>query len=157
MVLLERIFVSQICLETTHTLPAFPAPPPLYWFGAATGRPSADVQHTSSDFGRADSADSADNLADPPHENNATSVKTCTPGRAAVLLAPFVGHRYTEPLFNNRVTPREQDANQSVPEALTKFGTHVKKKEHKLYGAFAKDVDMDKKATKTTFDDSDDE
>eukprot|EP00903_Cladosiphon_okamuranus_P012200 g11443.t1 len=50
-----------------------------------------------------------------------------------------------------------QDANQSVPEALTKFGTHVKKKEHKLYGAFAKDVDMDKKATKTTFDDSDDE
>lgn len=50
-----------------------------------------------------------------------------------------------------------QDANQSVPEALTKFGTHVKKKEHKLYGAFAKDVDMDKKSTKTTFDDSDDE
>ncbi|CAB1115550.1 unnamed protein product [Ectocarpus sp. CCAP 1310/34] len=50
-----------------------------------------------------------------------------------------------------------QDANQSVPEALTKFGTHVKKKEHKLYGAFAKDVDMDRKATKTTFDDSDDE
>lgn len=44
-----------------------------------------------------------------------------------------------------------------MPEALTKFGTHVKKKEHKLYGAFAKDVDMDKKSTKTTFDDSDDE
>lgn len=50
-----------------------------------------------------------------------------------------------------------QDANQTVPEALTKFGTHVKKKEHKLYGVFAKDVDMDKRSTKTTFNDSDEE
>ncbi|DAZ94733.1 TPA: hypothetical protein N0F65_012686 [Lagenidium giganteum] len=49
-----------------------------------------------------------------------------------------------------------RDSNQPVPEALMKFGTHVKKKEHKLYGAFAKDVDMNKKATKITFD-SDDE
>ncbi|CAN0386127.1 unnamed protein product, partial [Discosporangium mesarthrocarpum] len=48
------------------------------------------------------------------------------------------------------------EAKQIVPDALTRFGTHVKKKEHKLYGAFAKDVDMDKKATKITFgDDSD--
>jgi ATP-dependent RNA helicase DBP3 len=39
-----------------------------------------------------------------------------------------------------------------VPEELLKFGTHVKKKEHKLYGAFAKDIDMNKKATKITFD-----
>ena len=30
-----------------------------------------------------------------------------------------------------------------------------KKKEHKLYGAFAKDVDMNAKGTKITFDDSD--
>lgn len=50
-----------------------------------------------------------------------------------------------------------QDANQTVPEALTKFGTHVKKKEHKLYGAFAKDVDVDKKSTKIKFEDSDDD
>ena len=35
------------------------------------------------------------------------------------------------------------------------FGTHVKKKEHKLYGAFAKDLDPAKKATKITFEDSD--
>ncbi|OQR88668.1 DEAD/DEAH box RNA helicase [Thraustotheca clavata] len=49
-----------------------------------------------------------------------------------------------------------RDSNAPVPEELTKFGTHVKKKEHKLYGAFAKDVDMNKKATKITFD-SDDE
>ncbi|CAM9175527.1 unnamed protein product [Choristocarpus tenellus] len=48
-----------------------------------------------------------------------------------------------------------KEANQAVPEALTKFGTHVKKKEHKLYGAFARDVDMNKKSTKITFDDSD--
>lgn len=52
---------------------------------------------------------------------------------------------------------RCQDAKQVVPDALTKFGTHVKKKEHKLYGAFSKDVDMGAKSTKTTFDDSDDE
>ncbi|CAK4623202.1 hypothetical protein LEN26_009249 [Aphanomyces euteiches] len=46
-----------------------------------------------------------------------------------------------------------RESNAPVPEELTKFGTHVKKKEHKLYGAFAKDVDMTKKATKITFDD----
>jgi len=44
-----------------------------------------------------------------------------------------------------------------VPESLLKFGTHVKKKEHKLYGAFSKQVDMTKKATKIVFDNSDDE
>ncbi|KAG2951182.1 hypothetical protein PC117_g3783 [Phytophthora cactorum] len=47
-------------------------------------------------------------------------------------------------------------ANQEVPKDLTKFGTHVKKKEHKMYGAFAKNIDASKKATKITFD-SDDE
>ncbi|KAF0692192.1 Aste57867_16705 [Aphanomyces stellatus] len=46
-----------------------------------------------------------------------------------------------------------RESNAPVPEELTKFGTHVKKKEHKLYGAFAKDIDMTKKATKITFDD----
>ncbi|EQC34942.1 hypothetical protein SDRG_07740 [Saprolegnia diclina VS20] len=50
-----------------------------------------------------------------------------------------------------------RESNAPVPEELTKFGTHVKKKEHKLYGAFAKNVDMNKKATKITFGDSDDE
>ncbi|GAB9467963.1 hypothetical protein Gpo141_00005291 [Globisporangium polare] len=48
-----------------------------------------------------------------------------------------------------------RDSNQEVPADLMKFGTHVKKKEHKLYGAFAKNVDVNKKATKITFDDSD--
>lgn len=43
-------------------------------------------------------------------------------------------------------------ANQPVPEELMKFGTTVKKKQHDAYGAFFKDVDMSKKATKITFD-----
>lgn len=46
-------------------------------------------------------------------------------------------------------------ANQPVPDDLMKFGTTVKKKEHGMYGAFFKDVDMTQKATKVTFDDSD--
>lgn len=50
-----------------------------------------------------------------------------------------------------------REAEQPIPDDLTKFGTHVKKKEHKLYGAFAKDIDMNKKATKIIFADSDDE
>ncbi|KAF2027239.1 DEAD-domain-containing protein [Setomelanomma holmii] len=43
-------------------------------------------------------------------------------------------------------------ANQPVPEELLKFGTTVKKKEHGAYGAFYKDVDNTKAATKITFD-----
>lgn len=43
-------------------------------------------------------------------------------------------------------------ANQPVPEELIKFGTHTKKKEHSAYGAFFKDVDMNKKPKKITFD-----
>jgi len=50
-----------------------------------------------------------------------------------------------------------RESEQPIPEALTKFGTHVKKKEHKLYGAFAKDMDMTKKGTKIKFADSDEE
>uniref|UniRef100_K3X8C2 RNA helicase n=1 Tax=Globisporangium ultimum (strain ATCC 200006 / CBS 805.95 / DAOM BR144) TaxID=431595 RepID=K3X8C2_GLOUD len=65
--------------------------------------------------------------------------------------------------FTNNDKPRAgelvnllRDSNQDVPQDLMKFGTHVKKKEHKLYGAFAKNVDVTKKATKITFgDDSD--
>ncbi|KAG7102418.1 ATP-dependent RNA helicase DBP3 like protein [Verticillium longisporum] len=43
-------------------------------------------------------------------------------------------------------------ANQPVPDELFKFGTTVKKKAHDTYGAFFKDVDMSKKATKIVFD-----
>eukprot|EP00873_Tetraselmis_striata_P046498 jgi/Tetstr1/466762/TSEL_011232.t1 len=45
-----------------------------------------------------------------------------------------------------------REANQKVPSELLKFGTTVKKKESKLYGAHFKDVDMNAKATKITFD-----
>jgi ATP-dependent RNA helicase DBP3 len=43
-------------------------------------------------------------------------------------------------------------ANQPVPDELLKFGTTVKRKEHEAYGAFAKDIDMTKTATKIKFD-----
>lgn len=45
-----------------------------------------------------------------------------------------------------------KDAGQPVPEELLKFGTAVKKKESKLYGAHFKEVDHTAKATKVTFD-----
>jgi ATP-dependent RNA helicase DBP3 len=44
-------------------------------------------------------------------------------------------------------------ANQQVPEALLKFGTTVKKKQHGVYGAFFRDADTAKSATKIKFDD----
>jgi ATP-dependent RNA helicase DBP3 len=43
-------------------------------------------------------------------------------------------------------------AKQPVPEELLKFGTTVKKKGHDAYGAFFKDVDSTKTATKIKFD-----
>ena len=46
-----------------------------------------------------------------------------------------------------------REANQAVPPDILKFGTHVKKKESKLYGAHFKDVDMSQKAKKIVFDD----
>ena len=48
-----------------------------------------------------------------------------------------------------------REAKMDVPKELLKFGTHVKKKESKLYGAHFKDVDMSAKAKKMTFSDSD--
>lgn len=51
-----------------------------------------------------------------------------------------------------------REAKQVVPEALLKFGTHVKKKESKLYGAHFREIDANApKASKITFDNSDDE
>jgi ATP-dependent RNA helicase DBP3 len=44
-------------------------------------------------------------------------------------------------------------ANQPVPAELLKFGTTVKKKGHEAYGAFYKEIDGAKTATKITFDD----
>ncbi|KAI1914588.1 RNA-dependent ATPase [Ophidiomyces ophidiicola] len=44
-------------------------------------------------------------------------------------------------------------AKQGVPESLLKFGATVKKKQHDSYGAFFRDVDTTKVASKITFDD----
>ena len=45
-----------------------------------------------------------------------------------------------------------REAKQTVPDDLIAFGTTVKKKESKLYGAHFKDSDMTIKPKKTTFD-----
>ena len=51
-----------------------------------------------------------------------------------------------------------KQAGQSPPEALLKFGSTIKKKEHKLYGNFGpKSGGPMKKATKITFNYSDEE
>ena len=44
-------------------------------------------------------------------------------------------------------------ANQDVPQELLKFGTTVKKKEHKEYGAFYKEIDPSQKGMHVKFDD----
>ncbi|EAW13774.1 RNA-dependent ATPase DBP3 [Aspergillus clavatus NRRL 1] len=44
-------------------------------------------------------------------------------------------------------------AKQEVPQELLKFGTTVKKKQHGAYGAFFKEADSGKSATKIVFDD----
>ncbi|KXZ43232.1 hypothetical protein GPECTOR_97g770 [Gonium pectorale] len=48
-----------------------------------------------------------------------------------------------------------REAGQEVPADLLKFGTAVKKKESKMYGAHFRDVDVHARATKVTFDDDD--
>jgi ATP-dependent RNA helicase DBP3 len=51
-----------------------------------------------------------------------------------------------------------KQAGQDVPESLMKFGSTIKKKEHKLYGNFGPSGgDSLKKAVKIRFDHSDDE
>ncbi|KAK6934917.1 Helicase, C-terminal [Dillenia turbinata] len=51
-----------------------------------------------------------------------------------------------------------REAGQVVPDSLLKFGTHVKKKESKIYGAHFKEIAIDApKSTKITFDDSDED
>ncbi|XP_031267039.1 DEAD-box ATP-dependent RNA helicase 5 [Pistacia vera] len=51
-----------------------------------------------------------------------------------------------------------REAGQIVPPDLLKFGTHVKKKESKLYGAHFREISADApKAKKITFDNSDEE
>ena len=44
-----------------------------------------------------------------------------------------------------------REAGQEVPEALMRYGSAVKKKEHKMYGAFANSGAPMKQATKIVF------
>ncbi|GBC04936.1 hypothetical protein RclHR1_05960004 [Rhizophagus clarus] len=46
-----------------------------------------------------------------------------------------------------------RQSNQKIPESLLKFGSGVKKKEHKAYGSFFKEVDFSLKPTKIKFED----
>ena len=45
-----------------------------------------------------------------------------------------------------------REAGQTVPAELLQFGTTVKKKESKLYGAHFKEIDPMQKSSKVTFD-----
>lgn len=49
-----------------------------------------------------------------------------------------------------------REAGQPIPPQLLRFGSTVKKKENKMYGAHFKDLDPAQKSSKITFD-SDDE
>ena len=71
-----------------------------------------------------------------------------------------LGYTFFQPTDKSHAGELQQvmkQAGQEPPEALMKFGSTIKKKEHKLYGNFGpKDGPM-KKATKITFNYSDDE
>jgi hypothetical protein len=69
------------------------------------------------------------------------------------LLDNILHSRHLSRANHDRLINVLKAAKQDVPEDLMKFGTTVKKKQHDAYGAFFKDVDTDKKATKITFDD----
>ena len=46
-----------------------------------------------------------------------------------------------------------RDAGQEIPEALAAFGGTIKKRTHAAYGDHYREVDMNVKAKKITFDD----
>ncbi|CAG8803341.1 29935_t:CDS:2 [Gigaspora margarita] len=46
-----------------------------------------------------------------------------------------------------------RQSNQQIPDSLLRFGTGIKKKEHKAYGAFYKEIDHNVKPTKIKFED----
>ncbi len=70
------------------------------------------------------------------------------------LARTFSSFSYRTKIVTNRYSLVNilKGANQPVPDELLKFGTTVKKKTHDMYGSFFKDVDMNQKATKITFD-----
>lgn len=76
--------------------------------------------------------------------------RTGRAGKSGIAHTLFVG-AHDKPRAGELINVL-REAKQTVPEALLSFGTTVKKKESKLYGAHFKDVDVTQKATKVTFD-----
>ena len=70
----------------------------------------------------------------------------------AGALVPIVTRELLVLTLMRRLINVLKAANQPVPDDLLKFGTTVKKKGHDAYGAFYKEVDNNKKATKIKFD-----
>ncbi len=72
-----------------------------------------------------------------------------------------ISHTFFQPGDKSHAGELQQvmkQAGQDVPESLMKFGSTIKKKEHKLYGNFGPSGgDSLKKAVKIRFDHSDDE
>lgn len=66
-----------------------------------------------------------------------------------------ISHTFFQPIDKSHAGELQQvmkQAGQEVPEELMKFGSTIKKKEHKLYGNFGPKGGPMKKATKITFD-----
>lgn len=71
-----------------------------------------------------------------------------------------ISHTFFQPADKSHAGELQQvmkQAGQEVPDALLKFGSTIKKKEHKLYGNFGPTAGTMKKAVKIRFDHSDDE
>ena len=80
--------------------------------------------------------------------------RTGRAGKSGIAHTLFVG-AHDKPRAGELVNVL-REANQPVPGSLLAFGTAVKKKESKLYGAHFKEIDPTRKATKVTFDSDED-
>ena len=79
-------------------------------------------------------------------------------GRAGKTGSSFTFFQPTDKSHAGELQQVLRQAGQEIPDALMKFGSTIKKKEHKLYGNFGpRDGQPMKKATKIVFEHSDDE
>jgi len=73
-------------------------------------------------------------------------------GKTGISHTLFTGNPQFEKPLAGALQNVLREAGQEVPDALLKFGSAVKKKEHKMYGAFASSGAPMKAATKIVFD-----
>ena len=74
-------------------------------------------------------------------------------GKSGISHTLFTGTPQFEKPLAGALQNVLREAGQEVPDALMRFGSAVKKKEHKMYGAFAGSSDAPmKQATKIRFD-----